>query len=426
MPMKKSLGKRLLFLIFSFVLLLSALSVGMNYQNFVSTMEESSYSTAHMVAETCALITDGDKLDSYIKTGQRDTYYYEMWNKLIDYRNTNEDIVQLMIGWFDENGLHYIYDTDLTENGAFLDDIEAMDAEQEKRVKKLVRGEDVGYITYPDRIVVYRPVQSSYNLHMGYVIVGISTAESKRDQYQYLLRLILAVLVLTLAVSLWFILRINHTVIRPINKLSTAAASYKDAVGTSGEDSPLAQLQIHTGDEIEVLFHSLCKMESDILDSSNSLAIATWNSYHDSMTQLFNKRYLENCRVAFESKTSVGIVYFDIDNLKKMNDICGHESGDEVIIKTADFIRKHQTGDNPGFRMGGDEFMLVVCDKTAEEMQTLEAVMKSDPQTVLTAPEKEVQCRIAIGYAYQQGSIDLEKLIEEADQNMYKDKQSHR
>lgn len=426
MPMKKSLGKRLLFLIFSFVLLLSALSVGMNYQNFVSTMEESSYSTARMVAETCALITDGDKLDSYIKTGQRDTYYYEMWNKLIDYRNTNEDIVQLMIGWFDENGLHYIYDTDLTENGAFLDDIEAMDAEQEKRVKKLVRGEDVGYITYPDRIVVYRPVQSSYNLHMGYVIVGISTAESKRDQYQYLLRLILAVLVLTLAVSLWFILRINHTVIRPINKLSTAAASYKDAAGTSGEDSPLAQLQIHTGDEIEVLFHSLCKMESDILASSNSLAIATWNSYHDSMTQLFNKRYLENCRVAFESKTSVGIVYFDIDNLKKMNDICGHESGDEVIIKTADFIRKHQTGDNPGFRMGGDEFMLVVCDKTAEEMQTLEAVMKSDPQTVLTAPEKEVQCRIAIGYAYQQGSIDLERLIEEADQNMYKDKQSHR
>lgn len=426
MPMKKSLGKRLLFLIFSFVVLLSALSVGMNYQNFVSTMEESSYSTARMVAETCALITDGDKLDSYIKTGQRDTYYYEMWNKLIDYRNTNEDIVQLMIGWFDENGLHYIYDTDLTENGAFLDDIEAMDAEQEKRVKKLVRGEDVGYITYPDRIVVYRPVQSSYNLHMGYVIVGISTAESKRDQYQYLLRLILAVLVLTLAVSLWFILRINHTVIRPINKLSTAAASYKDAAGTSGEDSPLAQLQIHTGDEIEVLFHSLCKMESDILASSNSLAIATWNSYHDSMTQLFNKRYLENCRVAFESKTSVGIVYFDIDNLKKMNDICGHESGDEVIIKTADFIRKHQTGDNPGFRMGGDEFMLVVCDKTAEEMQTLEAVMKSDPQTVLTAPEKEVQCRIAIGYAYQQGSIDLERLIEEADQNMYKDKQSHR
>lgn len=426
MPMKKSLGKRLLFLVFSFVVLLSVLSVSMNYQNFVSTMEESSYSTARMVAETCALITDGDKLDLYIKTGQRDTYYYEMWNKLIDYRNVNEDIVQLMIGWFDESGMHYIYDTDLTEEGAFLDDVEAVDEEQQKRMKKLVHGEDIGYITYPDRIVVYRPVLSSYNLHMGYVIVGISTKESKREQYWYLFRLIMAVLILTLAVSLWFILRINHTIIRPINDLSTAAASYTDAAGSAQEDSPLAQLQIHTGDEIEALFHSLRKMESDILNSSNSLAIATWNSYHDSMTQLFNKRYLENCRAAFESKSSVGIVYFDIDNLKKMNDICGHESGDEVIIKTADFVRKYQTGDNPGFRMGGDEFMLVVSDKTPEEMQELEIVMKADPQTVLTPPDKEVQCRIAIGYACHKGSIVLEKLIEEADQNMYKDKKSHR
>ena len=43
--MKKSLRKRLLFLILSFVILLSALSVGMNYQNFISTTEQSSYST---------------------------------------------------------------------------------------------------------------------------------------------------------------------------------------------------------------------------------------------------------------------------------------------------------------------------------------------------------------------------------------------
>ena len=425
--MKKSLGKRLLFLIFSFVVLLSILSISMNYQNFVSTMEESSYSTASMVAETCALITDGDKLDAYIKTGRRDSYYYEMWNKLIDYRNVNEDIVELMIGWFDESGMHYIVDTDLTEKGAFLGDIGTVDPEQEKLMKKLIRGEDVGYIIYPDRVVVYRPVLSSYSLHMGYVMVGISTEKLKKDQYQYLFRLITVVLLLTLVVGIWFALRINHTVIRPINSLSAAAASYIAKTGDSEEDSPLAQLQINTGDEIETLFHSVRKMELDILNSSNSLAIATWNSYHDSMTQLFNKRYLENCQAAFEAKASVGIVYFDIDNLKKMNDICGHESGDEVIIKTADFVHKYQTGDNPGFRMGGDEFMLVVCDKTAEEMQALEAAMKADPQTILTPPEKEVQCRIAIGYAYQKGgNIILERLIEEADQNMYKDKQSHR
>lgn len=425
--MKKSLRKRLLFLIFSFVILLSALSVGMNYHNFISTTERSSYSTAHMVAETCALIIDGDSLDAYIKTGQRDTYYYEIWNKLIDYRNTNEDIVQLMIGWFDDAGFHYIFDTDLTDKGAFLGDTASVDSEQKKQMNKLIHGGDVGYITYSDQIVVYRPVLSSYNLHMGYVIVAISTEESKKNQYQYLLRLILAVLVLTMGVSILFALRINGTIIRPINDLSAAAASYMDSAEKQGEESPLAQLQIHTGDEIENLFHSVRKMESDILNSSNSLAIATWNSYHDSMTQLFNKRYLENCQASYETKQSVGIVYFDIDNLKKMNDICGHESGDEVIIKTADFVRKYQTGENAGFRMGGDEFMLVVCDKTAEEMAAMEKVMKADTDNILTPPEKEVQCRIAIGYSFQEGgNIVLERLIKEADEKMYLDKHSHR
>lgn len=425
--MKKSLRKRLLFLILSFVILLSALSVGMNYQNFISTTEQSSYSTAHMVAETCALITDGDRLDAYIKTGQRDTYYYEIWNKLIDYRNTNKDIVQLMIGWFDEEGFHYIFDTDLSDEGAFLGDTSNVDSEQERRMSQLVHGDDVGYITYPDQIVVYRPVLSSYNLHMGYVIVAISTEESKKNQYQYLLRLILTVLALTVGVSIWFVLRINQTIIRPINDLSAAAASYTDSAKKKGEESPLAKLQIHTGDEIENLFHSVRKMETDILNSSNSLAIATWNSFHDSMTQLFNKRYLEKCQASYEAKQSVGIVYFDIDNLKKMNDICGHESGDEVIIKTADFVRKYQTGENEGFRMGGDEFMLVVCDKTAEEMAALEAAMKADPDNILTPPEKEVQCRIAIGYSFYEGSnAVLEKIIKEADENMYLDKHSHR
>ena len=399
----------------------------MNYHNFISTTERSSYSTAHMVAETCALIIDGDSLDAYIKTGQRDTYYYEIWNKLIDYRNTNEDIVQLMIGWFDDAGFHYIFDTDLTDKGAFLGDTASVDSEQKKQMNKLIHGGDVGYITYSDQIVVYRPVLSSYNLHMGYVIVAISTEESKKNQYQYLLRLILAVLVLTMGVSILFAIRINGTIIRPINDLSAAAASYMDSAEKQREESPLSQLQIHTGDEIENLFHSVRKMESDILNSSNSLAIATWNSYHDSMTQLFNKRYLENCQASYETKQSVGIVYFDIDNLKKMNDICGHESGDEVIIKTADFVRKYQTGENAGFRMGGDEFMLVVCDKTAEEMAAMEKVMKADTDNILTPPEKEVQCRIAIGYSFQEGgNIVLERLIKEADEKMYLDKHSHR
>ncbi len=109
-----------------------------------------------------------------------------------------------------------------------------------------------------------------------------------------------------------------------------------------------------------------------------------------------------------------------------MNDICGHEGGDDVIKKTADFVRKYQTKQGAGFRMGGDEFMLLVGNVTEEEMVERVRQMKADPQTRLTPPESKVQCRIAIGYAFQKGNIHLDSLITKADQNMYLDKQSHR
>lgn len=424
--MRKSLRKRLLLLILSFVFLLNVVSVSLNYQNYVSTMEQSAYATASTVAETCALIIDGDKFDVYKKSQRRDTSYYETWNKLIDYRSTNENIEQLCVGWFSQEGFHYIFDTDLTDSGAFLGDRLVFDMKQKAYKEELIDGEDIGYITYSDHVTAYLPVYSSYNIKMGYVIVAVSTTGFEEAQYRYLRELICFVLVLTLLITFLFIWRISRTIIRPINQLSQAAATYVDSVTEKPEDSPLARLAIHTGDEIEKLFHSLKKMETDIWNSSNNLAVAMWNSHHDSMTQVFNKRYLEESIEVYETKNSLGVVYFDVDNLKKMNDICGHEAGDEVIKKTADFIKKYQGPKDAGFRMGGDEFMLVVVDRTEEEMAELAATMKADPDHILTPPESKVQCRIAMGYAFVEREIHFEELMKKADQNMYSDKQSHR
>ena len=424
--MKKSLKKRILMLITGFVILLSILTIVMNYQNFVSTMQEAGYSTASTVAATCTLIIDGDTLGEYIDSGQRDNAYYVTWNKLIDYRSTNEDIVNLSVVWFDEAGGHYIFDTDLTKEGAFLGDRSDFDNGQLARKDELIRGQEPIFISYAKRMEVYRPILSSYNIPMGYVIVGISTEKAAKEQAVYLVKLILVVLALTLVVTIFFVWRINNTIVKPINQLSKAVGSYVESMDANSADSPLAHLSIQTGDEIENLFHSVRKMESDILNSSNNLAIALWNSQHDSMTHLYNKRYLEEHLAAYESQGMLGVVYFDVDNLKKMNDICGHEAGDEVIKKTADFVRKYQGENGEGFRMGGDEFMLIVRNVTGHEMTAFVKAMKADSQTRLTPPEKEVQCRIAIGYAYGREHINLENLIKEADQNMYLDKQSHR
>ncbi len=424
--MKKSLSKRILFFISTFIVALSLLSIFMSYRNFLAVTEETTYSAAHTVAETCGLILDVEKIDNYMKTGKRDSAYYEMWNKLLDYRNTNKDIVKLSVVKFEEDGCHYVFDTNLTKRGAFLGDVSAYDAYQSERKEQLVEGADIGHIAYADQIVAYRPLYSSYNIPIGYVQVGISTVDAEKNQFQYLVRLSITMFALAVLLALLFIFQIRHSVIQPIHALTTAASSYEGVLTLTKEDSPLHKLDIKTGDEIETLFHSLKKMESDILSSANSLAVATWNSNHDSMTQLYNKRYLEECRDYYSGRQALGVVYFDVDNLKKMNDICGHENGDEVIVKTAAFVRKYVPEGGAGFRMGGDEFMMFIPDVDRASMAEMVAGMKNDPETTLTPPEKEVQCRIAIGYSYSDRVTDLDSLVKEADSEMYKDKKSHR
>lgn len=423
---KSSLRNKVLIIIIAFVMVLDIVIIFMSYRNFSKANEQFSYSTASTVAETCKLIIDGDKLEQYIHTRQRDTAYYETWNALIDYRNTNENIVKLSVVWFDEAACHYIFDTDLSEHGAFLGDMISCDDQQAPYIQQLAEGESIEYIPYEGRMDIYRPILSSYNIPMGYVLVGMSTAEAERKQDIYLIQMAAAALLFTLLFISIYMSVISHYVVNPINSLSEAAANYGKYLGSDEKTSALRRLSIRTGDEIEKLFVSMKKMEDDLLSSTSNLSIAMWNSYHDSMTQLYNKRYLQEYIADCPKDSQMAVFYFDVDNLKKMNDICGHESGDEVIAKTAAFIRKYEAGNGTGFRMGGDEFSLLIQDCTADMANELFEKMQADPDKKLTGDDAAVTCWIAIGYAHSESAKDLEALIQEADKKMYLDKHTHR
>ena len=137
-------------------------------------------------------------------------------------------------------------------------------------------------------------------------------------------------------------------------------------------------MNIRTGDELERLCESMKKMEHDIIASSSQLAIADWNSNHDSMTQLYNKRHYKEQLKELQNDSTIGVIYFDIDNLKRMNDTFGHEKGDAVILKAAEFIRRYLTEQASGFRIGGDEFVMLIRDCTEEKVQELVSTMRGD------------------------------------------------
>jgi len=424
--MKKSLRNKIVILLVGFVMVMNLVSISMNYNNFLSAKKQFSYSTASTVANTCSLILDVDKLSTYVESGRRDSAYYEMWNKLIDYKNTNREIEELSVVWFDEDGCHYIFDTNLMAEGAFLGDKKDFDSKQYEKKEALIQGKEIEFIVYHNRMDVYRPVLSSYNIPIGYVIVGISTQEAEKEQDLYLLNLILIMGLLSLVLMTGLVFLFTRSVIRPINLLSEAASSYVETWNVNTKESPLSQLSIETGDEIEQLFDSIKKMESDLLNISDSLSIATWNSQHDSMTQLYNKRFLQEWVEKHNHQCEIGAIYFDVDNLKKMNDVCGHESGDRVIMKTAEFILKHQPKNGISFRIGGDEFLMLILNESESYIKDLAELMKDDPDIQLSEPGAEVSCRVAIGYAHGMAGDDVNDVIETADQSMYLDKQSHR
>ena len=129
-------------------------------------------------------------------------------------------------------------------------------------------------------------------------------------------------------------------------------------------------------DDIDNIKHRISDMHKEL---KNYLSFAQMQAYKDSMTGVSNKTaYLELIHnidkdiAAGNAKFSV--VVFDINGLKKANDYFGHEEGDKIIVSTADVLIKAFGKDNI-FRIGGDEFIAVLKDKNASDVEEYYKVM---------------------------------------------------
>ncbi len=95
-------------------------------------------------------------------------------------------------------------------------------------------------------------------------------------------------------------------------------------------------------------------------------------SIRDSLTGLFNRRYLEETlerelQRAHRQDQSVGIVMIDIDHFKNFNDTFGHDAGDAVLRQVGDLLLKNIRGSDIACRYGGEELTLILPDATLSE-----------------------------------------------------------
>jgi diguanylate cyclase (GGDEF)-like protein/PAS domain S-box-containing protein len=94
-------------------------------------------------------------------------------------------------------------------------------------------------------------------------------------------------------------------------------------------------------------------------------------SIRDSLTGLFNRRYLEETldrevHRAARTKQSLGVIMIDLDHFKRFNDNFGHDAGDMVLHEIGKFLARHTRADDIACRYGGEELVLILPNAGAE------------------------------------------------------------
>lgn len=87
-------------------------------------------------------------------------------------------------------------------------------------------------------------------------------------------------------------------------------------------------------------------------------------AYHDSLTDLYNRSWLSTMmkvqiKETTEKNEKFGILLFDIDNMKDINDARGHNAGDELLKQVATILKLMESKTVTATRFGGDEFVLL-------------------------------------------------------------------
>lgn len=148
-------------------------------------------------------------------------------------------------------------------------------------------------------------------------------------------------------------------------------------------------------------------------------------SLHDSLTGLYNRAFFEQKMASLTPDDyPLGIIVFDVDGLKLINDTLGHKKGDELLIEAASAIKK-SCGERENMvlaRIGGDEFAVLAWQVRREELEEVVLRLKQEVENYNQRAE-ELVLSVSTGFAWAEAPVkSAEDIFKEADNNMYREK----
>ncbi len=230
--------------------------------------------------------------------------------------------------------------------------------------------------------------------------------------------------IFTLAILLLGVLifySVRRFLLRPVEQLSRHTRTF----GT------------HSGVRLPDIDHSFHEISS-LHDNFNQLLDQLDGAYseikrqseRDSLTKLYNRRKLEQLAEVELSRSrrhqySLAILLLDLDRFKPINDLYGHEAGDEMLVEVSRALLDNVRKEDVCARIGGDEFVVMLPETDRESAMSVVEHLKSAVRSLSIERRGEsLQVEVSIGVAVYSGEEldEIDMLMGVADREMYADK----
>ena len=261
-----SLRFKIIMLVAAAMIIIAGVVTAISFIHFRNAAIDEQLSRANSVADVAVQNIDGDRVDEFLEKGEAAEGYLEIEHRLKNLMESSENIEYVYVYKIMEDGCHVVFDPDTPDlpgedpgavigfDEAFRDYLPALLAGEE--IEPVMSNETYGWL-----LTIYKPVYDSQGVCQCYAAADINMDHIARDGYQFLARVVslfFGFFVLLLTAGIWMA---EYNIILPINSMSvvTGEVAYDSEEARAETVSRIRQLDIHTGDEIENLYHSVTR-----------------------------------------------------------------------------------------------------------------------------------------------------------------------
>ncbi|MFT4049063.1 MAG: sensor domain-containing diguanylate cyclase [Solirubrobacterales bacterium] len=143
----------------------------------------------------------------------------------------------------------------------------------------------------------------------------------------------------------------------------------------------------------------------------------------DPLTGLANRRGFELLApqihaVADRLDAPIAVLYIDVDNLKPLNDYCGHDAGDRALIETARLLQNELRESDVIARIGGDEFAALLTNSSEHDASAAIERIRAATKRRNEQTDEPFELQMSVGAALSRRGMSLASIVEEADAQM--------